>query len=122
MSAVKAHPFFRSLNWRLLYDRKLEPPLKPTLDTAQPNLDVSNFDSKYTLEAPVLSPPRKPLSTEFTEHFERISLEYMSPEARSSVRHSGVRSSRRSSCGGRSSLRSSIDSMASGPSSLLKFG
>ena len=51
-------------------------------------LDVSNFDQKYTLEAPVLSPLRRPLSAEAEGQFEALSLAYISPETRDSMRHS----------------------------------
>ena len=51
--SLQQHAFFRGLNFRMLLLCKLEAPFIPNL--ASP-LDVSNFDSKYTLEAPVLSP------------------------------------------------------------------
>jgi len=115
--AIKAHAFFRGLNWRMLELRRLEPPLLPAL--AEGALDVSNFDSKYTLERPEMSPPRKPLSSAMEERFSNLDLEYMSPETRDSVRAS-VRSSNASSVGStRSSRRSPTASGAD--SSLLRF-
>mmetsp|Transcript_23680 Transcript_23680/g.69701 ORF Transcript_23680/g.69701 Transcript_23680/m.69701 type:complete len:301 (-) Transcript_23680:156-1058(-) len=115
--AIKAHAFFRGLNWRMLELRRLEPPLLPAL--ADGALDVSNFDSKYTLERPEMSPPRKPLSSAMEERFSNLDLEYMSPETRDSVRAS-VRSSNASSVGSaRSSRRSPTASGAD--SSLLRF-
>jgi len=86
--SLKGHPFFRNLNWKLLLMCKLEAPFVPTLNAEDPANDVSNFDSKYTLEAPVLSPLRRPLSTEMAEQFEAISLAYSSPEIRHSLCHS----------------------------------
>ena len=61
-------------------------------------LDVSNFDQKYTLEAPVLSPLRRPLSGDMEAQFEALELEYMSPETRNSVRDS-MRSTLLAQCG-----------------------
>jgi len=103
MPKLKAHPFFRGLNWKLLLLQKLEPPLVPTLKAEGESLDVSNFDEKYTLENPCLSPPRKPISEQLEQQFEALSLEYMSPETRDSVRasvRSSLRSSNASSAGG----------------------
>jgi len=121
---LKTHPFFRHLNWKLLLLGKLESPFVPTLSGDDPTLDVSNFDSKYTLEAPVLSPLRKPLSEDMEQQFEalRLDLEYSSPEIRTSLRHSlreslrdSVRSSRRS-CDSETSSRGSESA-----SDLLRF-
>ena len=44
--ALKAHPFFRHLNWRMLLATRLEAPFVPTLAPGDPTADVSNFDSK----------------------------------------------------------------------------
>ena len=123
-ASLKTHPFFRNLNWKLLLLGKLEAPFVPTLNAADPTSDVSNFDTKYTLEAPVLSPLRKPLSVEMNEQFEALTLEYSSPEIRTSLRHSirdslhSLRSSRLS-CDSDSSRGSDRDSAAS--ESLLRF-
>jgi len=118
--ALKLHPFFRNLNWRMLVLGKLEAPFVPTLDTADPAADVTNFDSKYTLEAPVLSPLRRPLSDAFATHFEALTLEYSSPEIRTSLRHS-LRDSLRDSL--RASRISGSDSDRDSVSSdhLLRF-
>ena len=55
-NAVQKHAFFRGMNFTQLARLKLEAPFIPTLSSS---LSVENFDSKYTLEAPVLSPLRK---------------------------------------------------------------
>jgi len=97
---VKAHPFFRSLNWKLLSLCKLEPPYVPTLDGEEPLMDVSNFDQKYTGEQAAISPLRKPLSQGMEAEFERLSIEYVSSQTRDTIRESQVSSlcsSRRSS-------------------------
>jgi len=105
IASIKSHAFFRSMNWKLLILRKLEPPLIPQLSADNPHLDVSNFDSKYTLEPAVLSPPRKPLSQRMEQQFEALSLEYMSPETRDSVTRASIRSSNASSGGAEALLR-----------------
>jgi len=89
-ATIKAHPFFRALNLKALLLRKLEAPFVPELSSDAPELDVSNFDTKYTLEAPCLSPLRKPLSEGMELQFEALALEYMSPETRNSLRISRV--------------------------------
>ena len=104
--ALKSHVFFRNLNFRMLAMCKLEAPFIPNL--ASP-LDVSNFDSKYTLEAPVLSPLRRPLSADMAGQFEALALAYLSPDARDSMRHS-LRVSTRLSCDSTRDSASSRDS------------
>lgn len=46
-------PFFRPINWEKLEKKEVEPPFKPKLKSAA---DVSNFDSDFTMEKPVLTP------------------------------------------------------------------
>ncbi|CAN8001437.1 unnamed protein product [Ixodes hexagonus] len=46
-------PFFRSINWEKLEKKEVEPPFKPKLKSTA---DVSNFDSDFTMEKPVLTP------------------------------------------------------------------
>ncbi|KAF2864473.1 Pkinase-domain-containing protein [Piedraia hortae CBS 480.64] len=48
-SEIKAHPFFHSIDWRKLLDRKYEPGFKPNV---QDELDTKNFDKEFTSEAP----------------------------------------------------------------------
>ncbi|KAG9046592.1 hypothetical protein FS837_004011 [Tulasnella sp. UAMH 9824] len=48
---IKAHPFFaRHIDWERLIHKKITPPFKPSV-TGQ--IDVSNFDSEFTSEAPM---------------------------------------------------------------------
>ena len=111
----------------MLMLRKLEPPYVPQLADADDRgdsgtLDVSHFDKKYTLEPPIMSPPRRPLSASMEAQFEALELEYMSPETRNSVRdsmRSTARSTGRSS--GRSSGRSTSGTQSGGGESLLRF-
>jgi len=51
--ALKAHPFFRYVNWVDLHARKVEPPFKPAVSGDE---DVSQFDQRFTKETPVDSP------------------------------------------------------------------
>ena len=123
-ASLQKHAFFRGLNFRMLLMCKLEAPFMPTLSADNPLLDTSNFDSKYTLEAPVLSPLRRPLSADMEMQFEALTLAYMSPETRDSLRHSlrdSLRDSARQSS--RMSCESDRSSRASdGQGDLLRFG
>ena len=42
VDTVKAHPFFASIDWVLLYRLEAEPPFKPKVEGEQ---DVKNFDT-----------------------------------------------------------------------------
>jgi serum/glucocorticoid-regulated kinase 2 len=44
---LKAHPFFATINWRDLYDKKIVPPFKPKVKGKD---DTNNFDSAFTSE------------------------------------------------------------------------
>lgn len=46
-------PFFRNIQWDKLEKKEIEPPFKPKLKSTA---DVSNFDSDFTMEKPVLTP------------------------------------------------------------------
>ena len=48
-SEIKAHPFFHSIDWRKLLDRKYEPSFKPSVLDER---DTANFDKEFTSEAP----------------------------------------------------------------------
>ncbi|KAH8923080.1 Pkinase-domain-containing protein [Atractiella rhizophila] len=48
---IKNHPFFKNhLDWALLSTKKIQPPFKPSVESAA---DTSNFDEEFTAEAPV---------------------------------------------------------------------
>ncbi|KAJ8418485.1 hypothetical protein AAFF_G00141940 [Aldrovandia affinis] len=51
--AIKAHPFFKEIDWVLLEQRRVKPPFKPRIKTKR---DVNNFDQDFTREEPVLTP------------------------------------------------------------------
>ncbi|XP_053664839.1 ribosomal protein S6 kinase beta-2 [Anopheles marshallii] len=57
--AVRAHPFFKNVNWDDVVKRRLDPPIKPMLSSED---DVSQFDTKFTKEIPVDSPDETTLS------------------------------------------------------------
>ena len=47
---IKSHPFFRDIDWRKLMAKKIQPPFKPSVESA---IDTSNFDSEFTSEEPL---------------------------------------------------------------------
>jgi novel protein kinase C epsilon type len=51
--AIRAHPFFREIDWDALEARKVKPPFKPRIKNKR---DVNNFDADFTKEDPVLTP------------------------------------------------------------------
>uniref|UniRef100_A0AAZ3QT30 protein kinase C n=1 Tax=Oncorhynchus tshawytscha TaxID=74940 RepID=A0AAZ3QT30_ONCTS len=53
---VKKQPFFRSVDWEALLERRLPPPFVPNIRGRE---DVSNFDEEFTAETPALTPPRE---------------------------------------------------------------
>lgn len=40
-SDIKRHPWFKKINWKLLLERKIKPPFKPTVTSAD---DTRNID------------------------------------------------------------------------------
>lgn len=62
---VKKQAFFFSVNWEQLLLRKVKPPFVPTIKNLE---DVSNFDSEFTSEAAVLTPPKEPRPLSATDH------------------------------------------------------
>ncbi|KAI9303950.1 kinase-like domain-containing protein [Cunninghamella echinulata] len=49
---IKSHPFFASIDWRKLMQKKVQPPFKPLVENAY---DTTNFDDEFTSEAPLES-------------------------------------------------------------------
>lgn len=62
---VKKQAFFRNVNWEQLLLRKVKPPFVPTINNLE---DVSNFDSEFTSEAAVLTPPKEPRPLSSADH------------------------------------------------------
>uniref|UniRef100_A0A7N8XUC3 Ribosomal protein S6 kinase n=1 Tax=Mastacembelus armatus TaxID=205130 RepID=A0A7N8XUC3_9TELE len=78
---VQAHPFFRHINWDDLLARKVEPPFKPFLQSAD---DVSQFDSKFTSQTPVDSPDDSALSESANQIF--LGFTYVAPSVLENVK------------------------------------
>ncbi|ELU15117.1 hypothetical protein CAPTEDRAFT_142928, partial [Capitella teleta] len=73
-SPIKAHGFFRHMNWHDVLQKRLDPPFKPTL---QDETDVSQFDSKFTKQTPVDSPDDSMLSESANQVF--LGFTYIAP-------------------------------------------
>uniref|UniRef100_A0A7N6A6L8 Ribosomal protein S6 kinase n=1 Tax=Anabas testudineus TaxID=64144 RepID=A0A7N6A6L8_ANATE len=78
---TNAHPFFRHINWDDLLARKVEPPFKPFLQSAD---DVSQFDSKFTSQTPVDSPDDSTLSESANQVF--LGFTYVAPSVLENVK------------------------------------
>lgn len=52
-TAIRAHPFFKDIDWDHLEARKVKPPFKPKIKSKK---DALNFDAEFTKEEPVLTP------------------------------------------------------------------
>ncbi|CAL8302462.1 unnamed protein product [Merluccius merluccius] len=65
---VKKQPFFKTMDWEALLQRRITPPFVPAVSG---NTDVSNFDEEFTGEKPALTPPRERriLSRKDQDHF-----------------------------------------------------
>lgn len=51
---IMGHPFFASINWRDLENKKISPPFKPQVTS---ETDTRYFDSEFTGESVELTPP-----------------------------------------------------------------
>ncbi|XP_055621626.1 ribosomal protein S6 kinase alpha-5 [Toxorhynchites rutilus septentrionalis] len=60
-SELKSHNFFKSINWRLLADKKIAAPFKPVIEN---ELDTNNFSDEFTRQTPVDSPTSAPPNSE----------------------------------------------------------
>ncbi|KAJ3327790.1 Serine/threonine kinase [Blyttiomyces sp. JEL0837] len=56
---VKRHPYFSGVDWDAVMQKRVQPTWKPTITSAT---DVSNFDSEFTSQKPVLTPINSVLS------------------------------------------------------------
>ncbi|KAI9025066.1 hypothetical protein CLU79DRAFT_827118 [Phycomyces nitens] len=50
---IRAHPFYRGVNWDDLLHKRVTPPFYPSITG---RLDTSNFDEEFTRERPALTP------------------------------------------------------------------
>ncbi|ORX82508.1 kinase-like protein [Anaeromyces robustus] len=71
---IKAHPFFGGIDWVKLYNKKYQPPFKPSVSSAT---DTSNFDEEFTSEVPLdsVSNEGNYLSATVQQQFEGFTYE-----------------------------------------------
>lgn len=50
---VKAHPYFKNVDWKAILEKRVEPNFKPTVSSAK---DTNNFDPEFTREVPCITP------------------------------------------------------------------
>jgi len=67
---IKAHPFFRDVNWDDVYSKRVPPPFCPTLNNPS---DTSWFDIEFTSEKPTLTPVHTVLSSQDQAEFRNFS-------------------------------------------------
>jgi len=72
--AVKIHQFFRAINWTELFERKVKPPFRPSVAN---DLDVSQFDQRFTKLPAVDSPCDASLSESVNKIFQGFT--YVAP-------------------------------------------
>ncbi|XP_062540348.1 ribosomal protein S6 kinase beta-1-like [Armigeres subalbatus] len=80
--AVRKHPFFKNVDWDDVLARRVDPPIKPFL---QGEDDVSQFDSKFTKQAPVDSPDDSKLSESANLIFKGFT--YIAPSVLEDMQH-----------------------------------
>lgn len=71
---IKRHPFFRHINWSELFNRRAEPPIKPSLVSDD---DTSLFDTRFTKQTPIDSPDESILSESANMAF--LGFTYVAP-------------------------------------------
>ncbi|XP_063297236.1 serine/threonine-protein kinase N2-like [Pelobates fuscus] len=69
---LKLHPFFEDIDWIALLCKDIRPPFVPDIDRPY---DVSNFETKYTSQAPILTPSEEPLTAEEQDLFQGFDWE-----------------------------------------------
>lgn len=91
---IKAHPFFRDVNWDDVMKKRIPPPYCPTIvrtlllryeliirliNSAQQkgSADTSNFDEEFTREQPTLTPVHTQLSAQDQNEFQGFSWVYI---------------------------------------------
>lgn len=67
---IKAHPFFRDVNWDDMFHKRVPPPFIPTLKNPS---DTSWFDTEFTSEKPTLTPVHSVLSAQDQAEFRSFS-------------------------------------------------
>ncbi|QRW20251.1 protein kinase C [Rhizoctonia solani] len=67
---IKAHPFFNTVNFDDVLNKRIPPPYYPTISSAH---DTSNFDTEFTREQPTLTPVHGQLSAADQAQFQGFS-------------------------------------------------
>ncbi|XP_034326204.2 RAC-alpha serine/threonine-protein kinase isoform X3 [Magallana gigas] len=62
VKVIVAHPFFKSINWQDLVEKKIPPPFTPQVTS---ETDTRYFDDTFTGESVELTPPPAPAMPEF---------------------------------------------------------
>ncbi|XP_045871551.1 ribosomal protein S6 kinase beta-2 isoform X2 [Meles meles] len=78
---VQTHPFFRHINWDDLLARRVDPPIRPSLQSEE---DVSQFDTHFTRQTPVDSPDDTALSESANQAF--LGFTYVAPSVLDSIK------------------------------------
>ncbi|XP_047373247.1 ribosomal protein S6 kinase beta-2 isoform X3 [Sciurus carolinensis] len=78
---VQRHPFFRHINWDDLLARRVDPPIRPSLQSEE---DVSQFDTRFTRQTPVDSPDDTALSESANQAF--LGFTYVAPSVLDSIK------------------------------------
>lgn len=74
-SEIKAHPFFRDIDWRAMVAKELRPPYKPQLETGD---DTKHFDQeicKIPIDSPSLGGLASQLSPCDEDEFDGFTFE-----------------------------------------------
>ncbi|KAI9338559.1 kinase-like domain-containing protein [Zopfochytrium polystomum] len=80
---IRRHPFFAGVDFDAMLALKVTPPFFPTITCAT---DISNFDTEFTKEVPVLTPCNTVLSTADQEEFRGFTyLRYWAQQTRSKL-------------------------------------
>jgi p70 ribosomal S6 kinase len=78
LAKLKAHPFFKGIDWVKLENHEIEPPFKPAVTRGAE--DTSNFDTEYTSVKPEFSPVPRRHDDDFDHYFKNFSYVRASPD------------------------------------------
>jgi len=68
---IKSHPFFKTINWKKLSNKEIDPPFKPTV--VKGSMDISNFDTDFTNQLVTDSPVTGTLTDSHQKLFQGFS-------------------------------------------------
>ena len=69
----------QGINWKQMLAKKVQPPYQPFKDDVATPLDLRNFDTKYTEQAPMLSPCGSWANEGMEKLFKEIPFTYEAP-------------------------------------------